>query len=137
MNEEEIFCAQCIDANSRVETWIRNIERIPDNSFWLPTHKDKFYPDFVVKLKNGTFAAIEYKGEVYKTNDDSKEKNMLGKIWADKSHGLCKFLMALNAMISDVTFQRKLMNFLPNGKFRTKKQSASLTMWCFFQQLEK
>lgn len=95
MNEEEIFCAQCIDANSSVETWIRNIERIPDNSFWLPTHKDKFYPDFVVKLKNGTFAAIEYKGEVYKTNDDSKEKNMLGKIWADKSHGLCKFLMAV------------------------------------------
>ncbi len=95
MNEEEIICAQFIDANPKVETWIRNIEREPNYSFWLPTHKDKFYPNFVVKLKDGTFAAIEYKGEVYKTNDDSKEKNMLGKIWANKSHGLCKFLMAV------------------------------------------
>lgn len=95
MNPEEIFCAQCIDANPNVETWVRNIEREPEYSFWLPTHKDKFYPDFVVKLKDGTFAAVEYKGEVYRTTDDSKEKSLLGNIWAKKSHGLCKFLMAV------------------------------------------
>ena len=96
MNSEEIFCAQCIDANPKVATWIRNIEREPTYSFWLQTHKDKFYPDFVIMLKDGTFAAVEYKGEVYKTNDDSKEKNMLGEIWAENSNGLCKFLMAVN-----------------------------------------
>ena len=96
MNPEEISCAQYIDVNPNVETWIRNIEREP-NSFWLPTHKDKFYPDFIVKLKDGTFAAVEYKGEVYKTNDDSKEKTLLGNIWAKKSHGLCKFLMAVKS----------------------------------------
>ena len=95
MNHEEVSCAQCIDANPNVETWIRNIEREPEYSFWLPTHKDKFYPDFIVKLKDGTFAAIEYKGEIYKTTDDSKEKNLLGNIWAEKSHGLCNFLMAV------------------------------------------
>lgn len=95
MNPEEVDCAQYIDANPNVETWVRNIEREPEFSFWLPTHKDKFYPDFVVKLKDGTFAIIEYKGEIYKTTDDSKEKNLLGNIWADKSHGLCKFLMAV------------------------------------------
>lgn len=95
MNPEEVDCAQYIDSNPNVETWVRNIEREPEFSFWLPTHKDKFYPDFVVKLKDGTFAAIEYKGEIYKTTDDSKEKNLLGNIWADKSHGLCKFLMAV------------------------------------------
>lgn len=95
MNPEEVFCAQCIDANPNVETWIRNIEREPEYSFWLQTHKDKFYPDFVVKLKNGTFAVVEYKGEIYKTTDDSKEKNLLGNIWAKKSSGLCKFLMAV------------------------------------------
>jgi len=96
MNPEEISCAQYIDVNPNVETWIRNIEREP-NSFWLPTHKDKFYPDFIVKLKDGTFAAVEYKGEVYKTTDDSKEKTLLGNIWAKKSHGLCKFLMAVKS----------------------------------------
>ena len=62
MNPEEVDCAQYIDANPNVETWVRNIEREPEFSFWLPTHKDKFYPDFVVKLKDETFAAIEYKG---------------------------------------------------------------------------
>jgi len=95
MNPEEVDCAQYIDTNPNVETWIRNIEREPEYSFWLPTHKDKFYPDFVVKLKDGTFAAIEYKGEIYKTTDDSKEKDLLGNIWADKSNHLCKFLMAV------------------------------------------
>lgn len=95
MNLEEVFCAQCIDANPKVETWIRNIEREPEFSFWLPTHKDKFYPDFVVKLTDGTFAAVEYKGEHLFTNEDTQEKNLLGKIWADKSGGCCKFLMAV------------------------------------------
>ena len=95
MNPEEIFCAQCIDINPKVETWIRNLERDAENSFWLQTSSDKFYPDFVVKLKDGTFAAVEYKGEVYKTNDDSREKELLGELWATESDGLCKFIMAV------------------------------------------
>ena len=95
MNKEEIHCAQLIDANPNVVDWIRNIEREPQYSFWLPTHKDKFYPDFVVKLKNGTCAAIEYKGEHLVTSDDTKEKNLIGEIWADKSGGRCKFLLAV------------------------------------------
>lgn len=95
MNPEEIFCAQCIDINPKVETWIRNLERDAENSFWLQTSSDKFYPDFVVKLTDGTFAAVEYKGEVYKTNDDSREKKLLGELWATESDGLCKFIMAV------------------------------------------
>ena len=95
MNPEETFCAQCIDINPHVETWIRNLERDAENSFWLQTSSDKFYPDFVVKLKNGTFAAVEYKGADRKTNDDSREKKLLGELWANKSGGLCKFIMAV------------------------------------------
>ena len=86
MNGEEIICAQCIDSNAKVETWIRNIEREPEYSFWLPTHKDKFYPDFVVRLIDGTYAAIEYKGEQLIDSTDTKEKTMLGEIWANKSN---------------------------------------------------
>lgn len=93
MNSEEITCAQAIDSNKNVETWVRN-GTDATNSFWLPTCTDKFYPDFVVKLNDGTFAAVEYKGEGYKTNDDSKEKNLVGELWAAESGGLCKFLMA-------------------------------------------
>ena len=95
MNNEEIICAQCIDSSTRVETWIRNIEREPEYSFWLPTHKDKFYPDFVVRLTDGTYAAIEYKGEQLIDSADTKEKTMLGEIWANKSNGFCKFIMAV------------------------------------------
>lgn len=95
MNSEEVLCAQCIDSNSRVETWIRNVEREPDYSFWLQTSTDKFYPDFVVKLTDGTFAAVEYKGEHLADNSDTREKELLGELWANKSGGLCKFIMAV------------------------------------------
>lgn len=92
MNSEEIKCARLIDENKNVATWIRNIEREPAYSFWLPTHADKFYPDFVIKLTDGTYAAIEYKGEHLASNDDTAEKNLVGELW-EKSRG-GKFLMA-------------------------------------------
>ena len=92
MNSEEIKCARLIDANKNVATWIRNIEREPLYSFWLPTHADKFYPDFVVKLTDGTYAAIEYKGEHLASNDDTAEKNLVGELWEKSCGG--KFLMA-------------------------------------------
>lgn len=94
MNSEEEQCAQYIDANPNVETWVRNIEKEPSYSFWLPTHTDNFYPDFVAKLKNGLICVIEYKGAHLASNDDTKEKDMLGRLWADKSGGQCRFLMA-------------------------------------------
>ena len=92
MNPEEIRCAQLIDANKKVATWIRNIEREPLYSFWFPTYDDKFYPDFVVKLTDGTYAAIEYKGEHLASNDDSKSKKLVGELWQKNNGG--KFLMA-------------------------------------------
>ncbi len=95
MNSEEIDCARFIDANPKVEFWIRNIEREEYYSFWMPMHRHKFYPDFVVKLKDGTYAAIEYKGEKFLDTLDTEEKNMLGERWANKSNGCCKFLLAV------------------------------------------
>lgn len=37
---------------------------------------------------------VEYKGKVYATNDDSREKRAVGELWAKKSGGQCLFLMA-------------------------------------------
>lgn len=93
-SEEEVWCAQCIDVNPHVVTWVRNIPRDVVNSFWLPTHADKFYPDFIAKLDDGRIAAIEYKGEHIVSADDAKEKNLIGQIWAKHSNGHCLFLMA-------------------------------------------
>ena len=95
MNGEEILCAQFIDANRNVETWIRNMQNDSENFFWLQTSSYRFYPDFVVKLTDGTFAAVEYKGAHLADRDDTREKQLIGELWANKSNGLCKFIMAV------------------------------------------
>ena len=115
MNPEEVSCAQYIDANPRVETWIRNLERDAENSFWLQTSSDRFYPDFVVKLTDGTFAAVEYKGAHLAGNDDSREKELLGELWANKSNGLCKFIMAVKTDERGRNLSTQLNEFFLGG----------------------
>lgn len=91
---EEFDCAKLIDNAPQVEFWIRNLAQHPDTSFWLPTATDRFYPDFVAMLRDGRLLVVEYKGEPYVTNDDSREKTNVGELWASKSGGKSLFLMA-------------------------------------------
>lgn len=92
---EEFRCAQLLDAHPKVKHWVRNIEQQPKFSFWLPTATDYFYPDFVAELTDGRVLVIEYKGEPYKTNDDSREKRQVGEQWEKASGGHCLFLFAV------------------------------------------
>jgi len=92
---EEFQCARLIDAHRLVKFWVRNIERQPQCSFWLPTATDYFYPDFVAELIDGRILVVEYKGEPYKTNDDSREKKLAGEQWERSSDGRCLFLFAV------------------------------------------
>jgi type III restriction enzyme len=92
---EEFRCAQAIEAHPKVKKWVRNVEREPRFSFWLPTATDYFYPDFMCELTDGRLLAVEYKGEPYKTNDDSREKAQVGHQWEKSSGGHCLFLMAV------------------------------------------
>lgn len=92
---EEFQCAMTIDAHPKVKQWVRNIELQEKSSFWLPTSSDYFYPDFVAELTDGRVLAVEYKGEPYKTNDDSKEKQQIGEQWERSSDGRCLFLFAV------------------------------------------
>jgi type III restriction enzyme len=91
---EEFLCAQAVDVHPKVKHWVRNIERQEKFSFWLPTCTDYFYPDFIAELTDGRVLAVEYKGEVYKTNDDSREKKHVGEQWEKSSGGRCLFLFA-------------------------------------------
>jgi len=93
MNKEEFECAVFIDQLSEMDFWVRNLERRDETSFWLQTSTDKFYPDFVCKLKDGRFLVVEYKGEDRWSNDDSKEKRGIGEIWEKLSGGKCLFVM--------------------------------------------
>ena len=93
LNGEEEQCAVFIDNLPEVEFWVRNIEQREKFSFWLQTATDKFYPDFVCKLKDGRFLIVEYKGGDRWSDDDSKEKRALGELWAKRSGGTCLFVM--------------------------------------------
>lgn len=93
MNEEEAECALNIDSNSNVDFWVRNLERQEFYSFWLQTSTDKFYPDFIVKLKDETIVLVEYKGEHLYDTPDSKEKRQIGEFYANLSDGKIKFTM--------------------------------------------
>ncbi|NHQ59730.1 DEAD/DEAH box helicase family protein [Chlorobium sp. BLA1] len=93
MNGEEESCAAYLDHLPEVEFWVRNLEQRPTHSFWLQTSTDKFYPDFVCKLNDGRILVVEYKSETSWSNDDSREKRVLGELWAKRSNGTCLFVM--------------------------------------------
>ncbi|MFZ3034782.1 MAG: hypothetical protein WA138_12310, partial [Parvibaculum sp.] len=80
---------------------IRNADRTP-NAFWLQGPHHKFYPDFICLLKDGRYAAIEYKGGDRITNEDSKDKMLVGKFWADASSGKCLFVMPTRRNFAEI-----------------------------------
>ncbi|MCB4791267.1 MAG: DEAD/DEAH box helicase family protein [Elusimicrobia bacterium] len=90
---EEFECAQIIDTLGEVDYWVKNLPRQPEFSFWLPTSTDKFYPDFMIQLKDGRILAVEYKGGQLTGSDDTKEKDNIGRLWESKSNGKCLFLI--------------------------------------------
>lgn len=92
---EEYLCARAIDLHPAIKHWVRNVEREDRFSFWLPTATDYFYPDFVCELTDGRVLVVEYKGEPYKTSDDSREKAQVGHLWEKTSGGRCLFLLAV------------------------------------------
>jgi type III restriction enzyme len=91
---EEFKCAQIIDMHPKVKHWVKNLVNRDGSAFRLPLAKGWFYPDFVVELTDGRLLVVEYKGKQLATNDDSREKNIVGELWAKKSNGRCLFLMA-------------------------------------------
>ncbi|MDP1830970.1 MAG: DEAD/DEAH box helicase family protein [Geothrix sp.] len=92
---EEFRCALELERLADVKHWVRNLSNQPQHSFWLPTSSDRFYPDFVAELTDGRTLVVEYKGEPYKTNDDSKEKRLVGALWESLTEGNGLFLMAV------------------------------------------
>jgi type III restriction enzyme len=90
---EETACAIALDQLSAVKHWVRNLERQPESSFWLPTSTDRFYPDFVAELTDGRILVVEYKGAHLYDNADSREKRDIGAVWAAASQDRCCFVM--------------------------------------------
>lgn len=91
-NEEEEGCAIHLDGMDVVEFWMRNPERHPAFSL-LKSDGSNFFPDFVAKLTDGRFLAVEYKGADRATNLDSQRKAKAGELWEKRSGGRCLFRM--------------------------------------------
>ena len=90
---EEFRCAQAIDSVPGVKYWIRNVAKHPA-SFWLPTARGRFYPDFVAQLADGRLMVVEYKGSHIAEGHDTAEKRTIGELWERKSDGTSLFLIA-------------------------------------------
>jgi type III restriction enzyme len=89
---EEFTCATHIDRHPKTKFWVRNLSQKP-NVFWLQTAKQKFYPDFVVRLKDGRTLVVEYKGKTWAELQSEKDKEIVGRTWAEASGGTCLFVM--------------------------------------------
>lgn len=99
---EEFKCAQFLDALSEIDYWFRNLSR-KSTSFRLQTSGDRFYPDFVCRLKDGRILVVEYKGQhLY---EDAEDKRLVGAIWAERSKGKCLFVMPTDQDFSSIQAQ--------------------------------
>lgn len=102
---EEFECAQQIDLLDEVEFWVRNLPHA--SQFWMPTSRQRTYPDFVAKLKDGRLLVVEYKGDHLADAAGEREKELVGRLWAARSGGKGLYLMArkLDAHGRDVRAQ--------------------------------
>jgi len=82
---EEFECADFI-ANrlDGVRDWVRNIER-KHGAFSLPTSKQRFYPDFLLRMQDGRMLVVEYKGAHLYNDPDQVEKRRIGALWARRA----------------------------------------------------
>lgn len=91
---EEFDCAVYLDQMPQIAYWVRNVEKKP-GSFWLPTSRYRFYPDFVAKLKDGRILVVEYKGSKLSEAASELEKDDIGQLWASRSEN-CLFVMVVD-----------------------------------------
>ena len=85
MNKEELNLASRLNTLENIYWWFRNPEM---SGFYIQGwKKHKFYPDFIVKTKNGNYIVLEYKGEHLATGEDSDYKKAIGEQWEKLSDG--------------------------------------------------
>ncbi len=92
---EEAQCAMDIDSLPGLKHWTRNVSR-HRHAFHLPTATDRFYPDFVALMEDGRILVVEYKGRDRSPDEsrDSREKDLIGHLWAQASGGRAVFVTA-------------------------------------------
>jgi type III restriction enzyme len=90
MNGFEQDMIMTIATMDNVVFWHRNLTR--GKGFFINGYYRDHYPDFIIYTQKGNIILLETKGD-HLDNDDSKDKNKLGKIWAEKSGAQYKYFM--------------------------------------------
>jgi type III restriction enzyme len=90
MNGFEQDMIMTIATMDNVIFWHRNLTR--GKGFFINGYYRDHYPDFIIYTQKGNIVLIETKGD-HLDNDDSKDKNKLGKIWSEKSGEKYKYFM--------------------------------------------
>lgn len=84
--------------------WHRNLTR--GKGFFINGFENNHYPDFIIYTKKGNIILLETKGDD-RNNDDSRDKNRLGKTWAEKSGGNYKYFMVFQSKKVEDTYTAK------------------------------
>jgi len=103
LNKEELSFIERLDLDTlpNIEFWVRNREK-QDPFFIQGWRKNKFYPDFVARTKQGNIVALEWKGEDRISNEDTAYKVAIGELWAKLGKGKSHFFLAHNGNIEEV-----------------------------------
>ncbi len=103
LNGEETELASRLDIIDNIEWWYRNREK---EDFYLQGWQSgKFYPDIIVKTKNGDYLLLEYKGEDRLSNEDTAYKVKLGELWEKLNGNGNKFYLVSKTNLDDVLKQ--------------------------------
>lgn len=89
MNPFERRVVEKVSSMPNIKWWHRNIER---HEFCINGFINH-YTDFIVMTNSGFIVMIEAKGEHLTSNDDSREKAELGKIWQAQAGGKFRYYM--------------------------------------------
>jgi len=104
MNNYEQEMIMEIAGLDNVVFWHRNLSR--GKGFFINGFENNHYPDFIIYTKKGNIAIIETKGDD-RDNDDSRDKNRLGKTWAEKSGNSFKYFMVFQSKKVEDTYTAK------------------------------
>ncbi len=96
MNSFERSVIQKVSSLSNVKWWHRNIDRLEFCINGFLNH----YPDFIVYTNNEHVVMIETKGAHLTSNDDSRDKAELGKLWQAQAGSKFRYYMVSEETIA-------------------------------------
>ena len=62
----------------------------------MPKSPGKYFPDFIVELKDGRIVLVEYKMKKMASDPEEQHKKAVGELWAKRSDNRCSFAWILD-----------------------------------------